>query len=101
MFLSQNYMPEISSNACTFSVGIDEKAENTEWIVFPIPASDVITIQNNSGRTMEGILISNSLGEKVYEKYGLFNQMTIDTSNWPSGVYFVQSETKVIRIIKL
>jgi uncharacterized repeat protein (TIGR01451 family) len=98
---SQNYMPEISSNVCTFSVGIDEKAENTEWIVFPIPASDVITIQNNSGRTMEGILISNSLGEKVYEKYGLFNQMTIDTSNWPSGVYFVQSETKVIRIIKL
>ncbi|MEJ5265203.1 MAG: endo-1,4-beta-xylanase [Bacteroidales bacterium] len=57
--------------------------------IFPNPAKDLITI--NSGATVEKLVIVDAIGRIVLTKKGGYgNNMTIDVSGLPSGIYFVK-----------
>lgn len=58
--------------------------------VYPSPASQMlsITAKNAFGR----VLIFNLLGEKIWDQTTPYNDLIIDVSDWPEGIYFMDLE---------
>ncbi len=67
----------------------DIKFGNENYIVFPNPSSDFITIQSKSTSDQFDILIFDELGRIVKESSKEQFISTLDVSNLPSGVYFL------------
>jgi hypothetical protein len=73
-------------------IGIDEAGVfNGNVIIAPNPAEDVISIRNEFPNTCAKMSIVNALGQEVYSMLGsaVTNSMTIDLSQWESGMYYV------------
>ncbi len=64
--------------------------------VYPNPATQQIFVECE---TLSDLRISGLLGEIMYDRpiYGQ-SRVTIDTHQWPNGVYFIQAETPTSRI---
>ncbi len=91
---------------------ITKVAENSkfnrdyDFILFPNPASDQLTIQESwtQDREIKTVTLTNTLGQIVFTKqiHLSNNSFTLDMSDIPEGVYFVtiKNSTKKILIIK-
>ena len=70
--------------------------------VYPNPVNDVLNI--NGTDVISKVLVYNVFGQKVIELSPNTNTLSIDTSNFVSGAYFVQlssdDKTKTIKILK-
>ncbi|MBC8048406.1 MAG: T9SS type A sorting domain-containing protein [Fimbriimonadaceae bacterium] len=96
-----NFTPSIASNRL-FKVKIKHLPLMPEAItdlenaiyIYPNPANDFITIENNSAETFDRVILQNTLGEIVVEEMldlhykGSFN---IDVGKFTSGVYFLKA----------
>ena len=67
------------------TTGIDEVVENWETNVYPNPATDVLNVPSLFGQYE----IYNSTGQLVKEKS---DDLQIDVSLFPNGIYFIKSE---------
>ncbi len=81
-------------------VGIEEPVMSTNTVVYPNPATDKVTIESES--IINEVRIYNNMGQLVYS--GEFNndQVTVNTSNFITGMYIVQVRSgKAIEVRKL
>ena len=69
--------------------------------LYPNPVSDVLTIENLTGKTLE---IVNALGQVVLQKdlengQNLSN-LTLGMGHLPKGIYFIKTADDVRRFVK-
>ena len=79
---------EICSN-----VGVNTLASDASVSIFPVPASDVVTVHLTNFQTTESVKIYNVLGELVWnENHFTAADYMIPVSVFPSGIYsaFIQ-----------
>ena len=74
----------------SFSVGIDENAVNVA--IYPNPATDVLTI--NSDSKISSVKVLNYLGQTIDIINVRGMEVTINTSTYDAGIYFMQIETE-------
>ena len=80
----------LTYNACT--VGVEEQSAET-ISVFPVPASNKITVVNVSGITQ--ISLINPLGQVFYPPIkNSGNKIEADISGLPSGVYILKADAE-------
>jgi type IX secretion system substrate protein len=72
-----NIIPETSSN---------------KMVLYPNPASNQITIQNNSNKLLGTLSIYDITGKMNYKKFVGAHQTTIDVKNFSAGVYYIRSD---------
>jgi hypothetical protein len=65
--------------------------------IYPNPATDVLTIENGQGKSIE---IVNILGEVVISIAKASNLEKWDVRGLPSGVYFVKTKGDLVRFVK-
>ena len=81
MFISKLVYTEVGINNVNNQNGIN---------IYPNPTSGIFTIQNSNLR-LQSCIIKNLLGAFVYtQKSNLSNQIKIDLSTQPKGIYFVE-----------
>lgn len=84
------------------SVNIESVNEDN-FTVFPNPSSGILNIVSNK-KSLSDIIVYNSIGqiltEVVSNNDSHSNRLTIDISNHPKGVYYIQSNTFTKKIIK-
>lgn len=97
--IESNYRLPITVNLA--SLGIKE-IESNNLKIYPNPVKDKITISNSAD--IEKIELYDLIGQKIFTNSFLTNKITIDLTNYKSGVYLLKifSEGKVYanKIIK-
>lgn len=85
-------------NSCKNTVGINE-IENT-LSIYPNPVSDFLFVKSSNTKFNQ-IKIYNILGEALeFELAFTNNLLKIDLSGFNSGIYFLQTNTKITKFIK-
>ncbi|MFC2100636.1 T9SS type A sorting domain-containing protein, partial [Bacteroidota bacterium] len=79
--------------------GIEEDQSAVIFNVFPNPARDKINIQFSNLNLPVDLVIFNPLGMKVFE-WKCKDNVEINTSNWPRGVYFLMLSNNKMTAIK-
>ena len=85
------FIKEYSTFGCDY-LGLKDILETKELIsVFPNPCTDKFFISESINSTVNHIVVTNLLGEKIMETKvkAAFKQQGIDVSKWESGIYFV------------
>ena len=63
-----------------------------EWNVFPNPANDVLTIEKGSADAW--VKVFNIAGQEMnLESLRQSSRLTVNTANWPNGLYFVSCQS--------
>lgn len=90
----QNYCP----SAVT---AVAKMAEKTKIDIYPNPIENVLNIAFTEEKSKRTLQIFNSLGQKIWEE-NITNQLnvSIDTSRWPHGVYWVDIDNFRQQIVK-
>jgi hypothetical protein len=95
---SGSYGVMVTSNGCDSEittaeflyVGVEE-GQLKNMIVYPNPTTDFITIVLPQGATDNAIIITDAMGKVVKRMENLnVNQLTIDCSDWATGIYEVR-----------
>lgn len=85
----------------TSVLGIDDISSSENQIsIFPNPANEYFTIQLPEKSFSSEIIITNMLGEIVFQKHINGNSATIPTSEYPNGVYIItvtENSQKTVR----
>jgi GH25 family lysozyme M1 (1,4-beta-N-acetylmuramidase) len=78
------------------TVGIPVKVEDNNFIIYPIPARDNITIENSvlNNNKNEEVLIYNLQGQLMYQQAMPENKINVDVSNFTNGMYFVKMRSQ-------
>ena len=87
-----------------FTTEIDKNELNNESVLlYPNPATNILTIKTENALTLKGIIIYNILGQKLYEGSNQNqNQYDINIAYLSSGIYSVYIQTdKSLMIRKL
>jgi len=90
-----SYLPKVyPSNDGEFSVvNISKSATLTEeLLVYPNPANDILNI--NSNFEVSNVKIMNYLGQTIDNLNTADMEVTINTSTYEAGIYFIQIETE-------
>ncbi|MBQ6305405.1 MAG: T9SS type A sorting domain-containing protein [Bacteroidales bacterium] len=70
-----------------YYVGVPENQDSNDWVtVHPNPTSGFVSVK---GENLRQAKVFNMLGEKVFSVQGKDNELQIDMSSLPTGVYFV------------
>lgn len=77
---------------------VETKSENNEFSFFPNPAKNFITI-NYSGLYNSWINITDVLGKTVFKQRLNANYPTISVTNLPRGLYFVEIDGNIKKLI--
>ena len=94
-----------ATESCTLTVtinteGVDEQSGNT--VLYPNPVSDKLVIESQD--VIDFIEIYNLMGALVYNQNDCGDKVEINTSDLPSGIYFVRltmgGGTQVRRFVK-
>ena len=80
-------LTELSAFGCSLSA-INNVTDNSTNI-FPNPSTGFLTIKISAINTPHQISIKNSLTEVVLQKENVFNETTLDLSNFSNGIYFL------------
>lgn len=84
-------------NYCSISVGITEAPASQDVSVYPVPSGDFVFLTARIGAVYNVIGLN---GEIVYSGVVSNSAERIDISHYSSGVYFVQCEAKMLKIIR-
>ncbi len=72
---------------------IEQSADESNFQIYPNPSGGVFQIRNNRNE-LTNVDISNALGEKIYSLNNAYlNNVLIDFSNQPKGMYFITIDT--------
>lgn len=79
----------------TCATGLDEFSQNA-FSLFPNPVDKILTIQSTESITQLEIILYNLQAQKIFTTTNFVsdNKTQIDVSNFTSGVYFVQINSK-------
>ncbi len=79
----------------TILVSTKELTNNTDVSIYPNPANNYITIENNGQLNIESLTIYDALGRimKQIENVDSVNPTTISTESWSNGIYSVIIKT--------
>lgn len=87
--------PEVGfESQCFLSTGINlRRSEAVMLTIFPNPFSDRINLQFKARRNnLKKVFISNSLGQKVFEKDAAGEEITLQLNFLKGGIYFLTVE---------
>ena len=88
----------LTYNACT--VGVEEQKPE-EINIFPIPASDRITIESKRNLNLSDIIIVNMLGQTFYPSFKQSgNKVNVDVSGFSNGSYLLKVKADGKELIK-
>ena len=76
----------------SFIAGIEDNVSETDVLIFPNPANNVLNIK--SGQLFEKIKITNLLGQVLYNAKITNSDFSINISSYTAGIYFVCLEGK-------
>ncbi len=80
------------------AIGVNELNGNESIVkIFPNPAHNYFVTRSSSNKS-ENLVVYNTLGEETY-KTSFMNEVTVNTSSWVSGIYFVHCGSKVKKIV--
>lgn len=65
---------------CTPPINIIEIKQKQNFLIYPNPFTNIITIDNNSINKSFDLIIYNSLGQVLYEEHNLYERKTLDLS---------------------
>jgi len=85
------FIKEYSTFGCDY-LGLKDILETKELVtIFPNPCSDKFFISESLNSTVNHIVVTNLLGEKMMESKvnAAFKQQGVDVSKWEPGIYFV------------
>jgi hypothetical protein len=88
-----------SANGCqskTRSItilGLKNKPNKSVFDVYPNPAIDVVNIKTISDFSEVNMSIFNNSGQLILEKTLVSENTSVNTEEWPSGIYLVQLRT--------
>ena len=79
-----------------------EESSKTGFNVYPNPATNQITIQNNDHKILGTVSIYDMSGKMIYKNFIGSSQAIIDVKNFSSGVYYLRSDQmeKVLKFVK-
>ncbi len=87
---TQNYF----YNNLILNIEDEKKVANSDYLLYPNPASDMINITTGNSTNIDRIELFNLLGERIIEKSGIFSsQYKLDTRNLQNGSYFIKIKT--------
>ena len=69
-----------------------EENSKTGFCIYPNPASNQITLQNNDHKLLGTVSIYDITGKMIYKKFIGSSQTTIDVKSFSSGVYYIRSD---------
>jgi hypothetical protein len=73
------------------TIGIDENDKSGNFNMYPNPANDVLNIVSDNN--IISVKVTNTIGQLVASEVADSKNLTIDTSELLTGVYFVQVQT--------
>ncbi len=71
------------------STDIEDNKDLDGLAVFPVPTTDILNIHNYNPVDMRMVTVYNVLGQKLHEERFPKQKTTVDVSNWPSGIYYI------------
>jgi hypothetical protein len=83
----------------TMNVSIDIIFNANEFSIFPNPSNGIFTIKTNNKET-QAIQILNLVGQVVLETTIQNNELKIDISKQPIGIYFIKIGSVTQKVIK-
>jgi len=91
------WMDDNLQGICLATVLSENTANNSDLMIYPNPASTSIQLHltNHSSTHSTTISIFNLLGEKVKEEKVTDQEVTINVSELPAGMYVVRTENKM------
>lgn len=85
-------VPTFSASNSFTAVGVEEeKLESTQILIYPNPASDVVTINTGINDPVE-VVVYNLQGKQIMRTY-VMNNMQIDLSECTAGTYLIHFPT--------
>jgi hypothetical protein len=75
-----------------FTTGIKDKHLENEFAFYPNPAKETITVGNFPFGS--NVTITDITGKQIYSSVAKTESLTIGTSNFANGIYFIQVESK-------
>ncbi len=88
-------------SACTVDPVVELPAEKNELKVFPVPATDLVTIVLENGTVpINGLQIWNTEGKMVVTRSGPQYRFDIDVSTFTAGIYFIRARIKGDVVVK-
>jgi hypothetical protein len=82
----------LCSGPC-YPLGVKNINESTQVSIFPNPASDNISFEYASDGSTTTIMITNLLGQTMYESEMTTNTQSIDVHSWSAGLYYLRWQT--------
>ena len=93
----------ISSNDCGILTDVSEISLANQLIsVYPDPASDQIRFKYPTDQASDWTIdLFNVLGQKINQTFDIRDHsvLDIDTSQWPSGIYFYHAKSQKLEIV--
>lgn len=92
----------LPQNTC-ITVGLEEKISANNVNAYPNPFVNELTIEQTE--PLESLQVFNALGQMMHSQvFSPINRISIPTSNWPSGIYFVNlwsaNESQMVKVLK-
>jgi Secretion system C-terminal sorting domain len=71
----------------------DDLNSTTNFIIYPNPASEILTLQTNGKIAAKDLIVTDEIGRKIVANWDIFGyntyQLTIE--NWADGIYIISS----------
>ncbi len=90
-----NNQIDLGAIECQYGLSVDDIAENG-FEIYPNPVDNQLIIRLEGNMEIE---VYNALGQKIASAKAQ-NEMTLNTSEWGRGVYFVTVNGKTIKVLK-
>ena len=71
---------------------ITKEIASSDIVLYPNPASNEITLRNNSDKILGNLTLYDVSGKMIYRKFIGNSQATIDVKNFSSGFYYIRSD---------
>lgn len=87
------FIAKYGTSDCNFETvsNISENAEMLDWSISPNPANTSFNIRLPNSSSETTIEVHNILGQKIAQSTILDGQVSLDCSQWPSGIYIVSN----------
>ncbi len=96
---SFTFMPPTFSAVNSLTIKTSEPVEQNNLRIFPNPSTGVFSVKSASA--IGALKVLNYLGQAVYsESFGSEMNAVLNLENLPTGLYFIQTENAVARIVK-
>ncbi len=91
--------PTFKANNDTGISAVGEEERTDSLAIFPNPASGSEVVLRSKTTDKQTVVVYDQLGREQF-RTNFFNQAKMDVSNWPTGVYFVKTNSSQQVLVK-